>query len=134
LKYPPPGFDTMLSSGGGTGGDTGTPRRPQSLNVDDAKIGKLASQLIILFEQTNLTTQIEENLITDYNSMINTNKSMILSYDEINSVNVNRHMALKIIKKEYWELKYGKSPMIENGEEYRNNNPSPKRELDEKNA
>jgi hypothetical protein len=63
--------------------------------------------LIILFEQTTTSTQIEEGMITDYNAVMTTNKSMILSYDEINSVNVSKHMALKNIKKEYWELRYG---------------------------
>ena len=29
-----PNSDAILHSGGGTGGDTGTPRRPVSLNVD----------------------------------------------------------------------------------------------------
>jgi hypothetical protein len=80
-----------------------------------------------------MSSQADEGLISEYIAMINTNKSMILSYDEINSVNVNRHMALKMIKKEYWELRYGKIPLVE-GEDYHNNNPSPKRELDEKNS
>lgn len=132
LKYPANGIDALLM-GGGTGGDAGTPRRPQSLAVDDGKINKLATQLIILFEQTSMSSLVDEGLISAYNTMINTNKSMILSFDEINSVNVNRHMALKMIKKEYWELRYGKIPLTE-GEEYHNNNPSPKRELDEKNS
>jgi hypothetical protein len=38
-----PNADAILHSGGGTGGDTGTPRRPVSLNVDQTKINKLAS-------------------------------------------------------------------------------------------
>ena len=38
-----PNTDAILHSGGGTGGDTGTPRRPVSLNVDQTKINKLAS-------------------------------------------------------------------------------------------
>ena len=37
-----PNTDAILHSGGGTGGDTGTPRRPVSLNVDQTKINKLA--------------------------------------------------------------------------------------------
>jgi len=72
-------------------------------------------------------------MITDYNAVMTTNKSMILSYDEINSVNVSKHMALKNIKKEYWELRFGKVPQDEY-EDCSNNNPSPKREIDEKNA
>ena len=56
------------------------------------------------------TPQIEESMISEYTQVITTNKSMILSYDEINSVNVSKHMGLKVIKKEYWELRYGNLP------------------------
>jgi hypothetical protein len=45
-----------------------------------------------------MSNQVDEGLISDYISVINTNKSMILSYDQINSVNVNRHMTLKILR------------------------------------
>jgi len=72
-------------------------------------------------------------MISEYMQIITTNKSMIMSYDEINSVNVSKHMALKVTKKEYWELRFGNVPLGES-DEYVNNNPSPKREVDEKNA
>ena len=55
LKFLTNGVDAMLM-GGGTGGDTGTPRRPQSLAVDEGKIDKLAMQLNILFEQTSMNS------------------------------------------------------------------------------
>jgi hypothetical protein len=35
------------------------------------------------------------------------NKTLVVDYDSKNSVNVARHMTLKIKKKEFWELKYG---------------------------
>ena len=49
-------------------------------------------------------------MISEYMQIITTNKSMIMSYDEINSVNVSKHMALKTTKKEYWQLRYGNVP------------------------
>lgn len=71
-------------------------------------------------------------LINESNSVITHNKTMIMTYDDINSVNVARHMALKMIKQEYWELRYGKVPM--SADDYVTSNPSPKRELDERNS
>ena len=43
IRYNHAAAETILHSGGGTGGDTGTPRRPQNLHVDQTKINKLAS-------------------------------------------------------------------------------------------